>query len=59
MFGSMATFRQLLYVAVCFLGSGCASTQLNYNAADLASSLERAARDDIAAPQHPSMHLVS
>jgi hypothetical protein len=39
MFGGMATFRKLVYVAVCFLGSGCASTQLNYNAADLASSL--------------------
>jgi hypothetical protein len=39
MFGGMVRFRQLLYVAVCFLESGCASTQLNYNAADLASSL--------------------
>jgi len=35
----MGTFRRLVYIAVCFLGSGCASSQLNYNAADLASSL--------------------
>jgi hypothetical protein len=35
----MGTIRRLVCIAVCFLGSGCASTQLNYNAADLASSL--------------------
>jgi len=35
----MGTFRRLVCIAVCFLGSGCASSQLNYNAADLASSL--------------------
>ncbi len=35
----MIMFRRLICIAVCFLGSGCASTQLNYNAADLASSL--------------------
>ena len=35
----MGTFRRLVCVAVCFLSSGCASSQLNYNAADLASSL--------------------
>ena len=35
----MGTFRRLVCIAVCFGGSGCASSQLNYNAADLASSL--------------------
>jgi hypothetical protein len=35
----MGTFRRLICIAVCFLSSGCASSQLNYNAADLASSL--------------------
>jgi len=31
--------RRLICAAVCLLGSGCASTQLNHNTADLASSL--------------------
>jgi hypothetical protein len=35
----MIMFRGLICVAFCLLGSGCASSQLNYNAADLASSL--------------------
>jgi len=30
---------RLICLAVCLLVSGCASTQLNYNTADLASSL--------------------
>jgi hypothetical protein len=37
--GGIGTVRRLACIAVCFLGSGCASSQLNYNAADLASSL--------------------
>jgi hypothetical protein len=37
--GGHGTFRRLVCIAVCFVGSGCASSQLNYNAADLASSL--------------------
>jgi hypothetical protein len=32
-------FLRLLSIAACLLGCGCASTQLNYNTADLASSL--------------------
>jgi hypothetical protein len=32
-------FRQLVCIGVCFLSFGCASSQLNYNTADLASSL--------------------
>lgn len=32
-------FRRLICIGVCFLSSACASTQLNYNTADLASSL--------------------
>jgi hypothetical protein len=35
----MIMFRSLICVAFCLLGCGCASSQLNYNAADLASSL--------------------
>jgi hypothetical protein len=35
----MGTLRRLVCIAVGFLCSGCASSQLNYNAADLASSL--------------------
>src|ERR1700730_596270 len=35
----MIMFKSLVCVAFCLLGSGCASSQLNYNAADLASSL--------------------
>src|SRR5262245_9046233 len=31
-------FLRLLSIAACLLGCGCASTQLNYNTADLASS---------------------
>lgn len=37
--GGMITFRRLICIAICLLGSGCASTQLNYNTADLAASL--------------------
>lgn len=35
----MGTVRRLVCIAVCLLSAGCASSQLNYNAADLASSL--------------------
>ena len=35
----MGTARRLVCIAACFLSAGCASSQLNYNAADLASSL--------------------
>ncbi len=37
--GRSILFARLVSVVVCFLASGCASTQLNYNTADLASSL--------------------
>jgi hypothetical protein len=37
--GDIGTFRRLACTAVGLLASGCASSQLNYNAADLASSL--------------------
>jgi hypothetical protein len=37
----------LICVAACFLGAGCASTQLNYNTADLASSLSSLAKTQI------------
>jgi hypothetical protein len=40
-------FRRLIGVAACFLGAGCASTQLNYNTADLASSLSSLAKTQI------------
>ena len=43
----MVTFRRLVCIAVCFLGSGCASTQLNYNAADLATSLHSLTKKQI------------
>ena len=36
--GDAAVIRRFP-IAACFLGAGCASTQLNYNTADLASSL--------------------
>jgi hypothetical protein len=39
--------RRLICVAACFLGAGCASTQLNYNTADLASSLSSLAKTQI------------
>src|SRR5258707_9376878 len=32
-------FRRLAWVVACLVASGCSSTQLNYNTADLASSL--------------------
>src|SRR4051812_38514504 len=40
-------FGRLFGVAACFLGVGCASTQLNYNTADLASSLSSLAKTQI------------
>lgn len=40
-------FRRLFCVAACFLASACASTQLNYNTADLASSLSSLAKTQI------------
>jgi hypothetical protein len=43
----MIMFRNLICVAFCLLGSGCASSQLNYNAADLASSLNSLTKKQI------------
>ena len=40
-------FRGLICIAVCSLASGCASSQLNYNAADLASSLNSLTKKQI------------
>lgn len=37
--GAVDTFRNSLCLVVCFLVAGCSSAQLNYNTADLASSL--------------------
>ena len=43
----MGTFRRLFCVAIGLLASGCASTQLNYNTADLANSLNSLAKKQI------------
>ncbi len=43
----MVMFRSLVCIAICLAGSGCASTQLNYNAADLASSLNSLTKKQI------------
>jgi hypothetical protein len=43
----MGTFRRLFCVAIGLLASGCASTQLNYNTADLANSLNYLAKKQI------------
>ena len=43
----MRMFRRLFCVAIALLGSGCASTQLNYNTADLANSLNSLAKKQI------------
>jgi hypothetical protein len=43
----MIMFRSLICVAFGLLGSGCASSQLNYNAADLASSLNSLTKKQI------------
>jgi hypothetical protein len=43
----MIMFRNLISVAFGLLGSGCASGQLNYNAADLASSLNSLTKKQI------------
>lgn len=43
----MVMSRQLACIAASFLGAGCASTQLNYNAADLASSLNSLSKRQI------------
>jgi len=40
-------FRWLVCVVACLLGGGCASTQLNYNTADLASSLSSLTKTQI------------
>src|SRR6476646_1633533 len=40
-------FRRLVCVAACFLATGCASTQLNANTSDLASSLSSVAKSQI------------
>jgi hypothetical protein len=40
-------FRRLFCAAIALLGSGCASTQLNYNTADLANSLNSLAKKQI------------
>jgi hypothetical protein len=42
-----AMIRGLICIAVCLLSSACASTQLNYNTADLASSLSSLAKTQI------------
>ena len=39
MFGGIVSIRHIVCVGMCLLASACASTQLNYNTADLASSL--------------------
>ena len=43
----MIMFRNLICVAFGLLGSACASGQLNYNAADLASSLNSLTKKQI------------
>ena len=43
----MIMFRNLICVAFGLLGSACASGQLNYNAADLASSLHSLTKKQI------------
>jgi hypothetical protein len=43
----MIMFRSLICVVVCLLASGCASSQLNYNAADLAASLNSLTKKQI------------
>jgi hypothetical protein len=43
----MRTFRRLFCAAIGLLASGCASTQLNYNTADLANSLNSLAKKQI------------
>ena len=40
-------FRRLICVVACLLGTGCASTQLNANTSDLASSLSSVAKSQI------------
>ncbi len=47
MFGGEVMFRCSIWIAVCILASGCASTQLNYNTADLASSLNSLTKKQI------------
>ena len=43
----MRMFRRLFCAAIALLGSGCASTQLNYNTGDLANSLNSLAKKQI------------
>jgi hypothetical protein len=44
---AMKIFRYLVWTVIALLGAGCASTQLNYNTADLANSLNSLAKRQI------------
>jgi hypothetical protein len=44
---AMVVFRRLIGIVAAMLAAGCASTQLNYNAADLATSLNSLTKKQI------------